>query len=104
MQHRVGFDLMHEGFMVVDAVGGGIARTKQEVPRTVHGQMTAVLDDSGFQAGKDVGDKTAEHQQRKGPHGDQRGRHQRTPTIAENIADSQANHHGTSIPSRIVKV
>ena len=56
VQRRIGFDVVHQRLMVVDAVGGRVAGAEQEVAGAVNGEVAAVLDDAGFETGEDVGE------------------------------------------------
>ena len=104
VQRRVGFDVVHQRLMVVDAVGGGVAGAEQEVAGAVNGEVAAVLHDAGFETGEDVGDEAAEHQQGERAHGNEGGGHQRAAAVAGDVAEGEAKHHGTSTPSRMVKI
>src|SRR6185312_10975515 len=99
--------------VAVDAVGGGVARSEQVVPRTEHRQVAVLLHAAGLEAGEDVGDVAAEQQHRHGAGGHRGPGHQRAAAVAQDVAEHDLDGESHDLapvwcsrisPSRMLKM
>src|SRR5579859_7065879 len=112
LQHRIAANHAHHTAIIVDPVSRWIACAEHEIATAEHAQMADTLHQAGLECCKDVADEAAEQQHRQRADRNCRTGHQRTPAIAQDVAEGDPEQHqsllsvacDTNVPSRIVKV